>query len=119
MTKTCARAGCGATYEAKRATAKYCSPRCRAYASRDRAPAPMGEPPTPLVGAPLQMVDMASFDARVILATIAANDRLPAAARVSAAKALLPKPKHEADEELGIDAISRKAIAMLNAGRLN
>src|SRR6267154_1807798 len=51
---------CRAAYEAKRATSKYCSPRCRSYASRSRAPAPAEQ------GLYVKTFDMATFNPKLI-----------------------------------------------------
>jgi hypothetical protein len=78
-TKTCAR--CGRTYEAQRAASRYCSSRCRVYACRDKAPAPIAEDiilSCPPVDGP--------FDPKAILESIASDARQPAVARVAACR---------------------------------
>jgi hypothetical protein len=109
ITKTCARARCGATYEAKRASSKYCSPRCRAYASRDRAPARM-------VGAPPPLVDPDSFDAKAILATIGSDPDQPGAVRVAACRAFLAASGQQSTtrEENSLALLDKRTMEILN-----
>jgi hypothetical protein len=102
--RTCDR--CGATYEAKRMTSRYCSSKCRAYASLNKAPAPnVADRQQPISAAG---IDPASIDPRWILAGIAIDPSAPAAARVVACKALM------VDAAGGVASKKEKALLSLN-----
>jgi hypothetical protein len=94
---------CGEPFKARRADARFCSGRCQVKAHRKRKKVDRGsQPPSP------GEIDAAMANPRRILAEIAADRLQPAAARVSAAKALLgDAPKADDD---GLDELTRAAI---------
>jgi hypothetical protein len=96
---------CGEPFKAKRADARFCSGRCQVQAHRKKAKKvdPVSQPPSP------GEIDAAMANPRRILAEIAADRLQPAAARVSAAKALLGDAPKAADDD-GLDEITRAAI---------
>jgi hypothetical protein len=112
MVKSCAH--CGAKYEAKRATSRFCSGTCRTRShlgKRGGSPAPVTiEPPS------AAEIEAALADPRRGLATIASDPLAPLAVRVSAYKALMTgAPKAAPVAETENDRINRIAIAAMNA----
>lgn len=66
-------------------------------------------------------LDLAAVDPTSVLRSIAADDSAPASARVAAAKALLSEDRRAEQPEqhdlFGGDAISRRALTILQGGR--
>ena len=115
MKKSCTR--CGKAYEAKRATSRYCSPRCRSYTSRDRVRSPPLNARAITSAVPVTDVgyDPGPFDPKLVLETIARDDRQPAAARVAACKAwaALAGGGVATKKEKALLSLNERAIAMM------
>jgi hypothetical protein len=104
---------CGQEYLAKRPSSRFCGARCRISANRRKVPAPIGDSAA--------IIALSTpFDPKVVLETIARDDRQPAGARVAACRALLADAPKEPKRD-GMDQASTRAIALLaaSAGRLN
>ncbi|SRR6266851_7650288 len=114
--KSCDR--CGLAYEAKRAAARYCSPRCRKYASRDRVRSPTLTVTENLF--PAMAIDPgAAFDVKAILRSIASDTRQPGATRVQACRAYVAISDPQSPQEKALSALNARTLEILARGSVH
>jgi hypothetical protein len=103
---------CGFEYLAKRPSSRFCGARCRISANRRKVPASVCD----ILGiGSLPPVDLAAFDPKMTLRTIAADERQPAAARVAACRILITATDQQPSRaEKSMSLLDKRTLEVLN-----